>query len=239
METYDVFAPFYDAVMGDRSRTVTYLRSLIQKHHPGAATVLELACGTGSVLEQIAAEFEVTGVDLSPRMLEVAAEKVPEARLVRADMTRVALDGRFDVVLCVFDSINHLVRFRDWEAVFDRAREHLGEPGLFIFDVNTERKLAAFAASPTTMTEWFGDGNLMVLDVLDGGRGIFVWSIRVFERLGDGSYRLHEEDIREVAFPAERIKRSLEKRFRRVWIYDDERARPSPASERLHFVCRK
>jgi SAM-dependent methyltransferase len=238
METYDAFAPFYDAVMGDRSRPVAYLRSLIEKHHPRAAAVLELACGTGSVLEQLAAEFEVTGVDLSQKMLDVAGEKVPEARLVRADMTRVALDDRFDVVLCVFDSINHLMRFRDWEAVFDRAREHLREPGLFIFDVNTERKLAAFAASPTTMTEWFGDGNVMLLDVLEERKRVFVWRIRVFERLDDGAYRLHEEDIREVAFPAERIRRSLQNRFARVWVYDEERARPSAASERLHFVCR-
>jgi hypothetical protein len=66
-----------------------------------------------------------------------------------------------------------------------------------------------------------------------------VWCIRVFEHLGDGSYRLHAEDIREVAFPADRIRQSLQKRFRRVWTYDQERSRPSPASGRLHFVCRK
>ena len=37
-------------------------------------------------------------------------------------MTRFDLGETFDVVLCVFDSINHLVRFSDWERVFDRAR---------------------------------------------------------------------------------------------------------------------
>jgi cyclopropane fatty-acyl-phospholipid synthase-like methyltransferase len=224
--------------MGDRSRPVAYLRSLIEKHHPGAATVLELACGTGSVLEQLAAEFEVTGVDLSQGMLDVAADKVPEARLMRADMTRVALDDRFDVVLCVFDSINHLMTFKEWEAVFDRAHEHLAEGGIFVFDVNTARKLTTFAASPWAVTQWFGDDNLMVLEVLHGERDTFVWSIRVFEHLGDGSYQRHREDIREVAFPADRIRRSLRKRFGRVWTYDEERSRPSPASERLHFVCR-
>jgi hypothetical protein len=49
----------------------------------------------------------------------------------------------------------------------------------------------------------------------------------------------HTEDIREVAFPADRIRRSLQKRFRRIWTYDAERSRPSPSSGRLHFVCRK
>jgi predicted TPR repeat methyltransferase len=210
----------------------------MQKHHPEATTVLELACGTGSVLKQLDSDYEVTGVDLSERMLEIAARKVPRARLIRADMTRVALDERFDVVLCVYDSINHLLKFGQWEAVFDRAHMHLEDGGLFIFDVNTERRLASFAALPAA-TQWFGDANLMVMDVVDGGKGVFVWSIRVFEHLGDGSYRLHTEDIREVAFPADRIRRALRKRFRRVWTYDRERSRPSPASGRLHFVCRK
>jgi predicted TPR repeat methyltransferase len=214
------------------------VRSLIQKHHPEATSVLELACGTGSVLKQLDADYEVTGVDLSERMLEIAARKVPRARLIRADMTRVALDESFDVVLCVYDSINHLLKFGQWEAVFDRAHAHLHDGGLFVFDVNTERRLASFVPQPP-VTQWFGDGDLMVLDVVDGGKGVFVWSIRVFEHLGDGSYRLHTEDIREAAFPADRIRRGLQKRFRRVWTYDEERSRPSPSSGRLHFVCRK
>jgi SAM-dependent methyltransferase len=200
--------------------------------------VLELACGTGSVLKQLGTDYDVTGVDLSERMLEVAARKVPGARLIRADMTRVALDEQFDVVLCVYDSINHLLKFAQWEAVFERARAHLHDGGVFVFDVNTERRLASFVPLPA-VTEWFGDGNVMVLDVVDGGRGTFVWSIRIFEHLGDGSYRLHTEDIREVAFLADRIRSGLQKRFRRVWTYDQERLRPSPASGRLHFVCRK
>lgn len=214
------------------------MRSLIQKHHPEATAVLELACGTGSVLKQLDSDYDVTGVDLSQRMLEIAARKVPQGRLIRADMTRVALGESFDVVLCLYDSINHLLKFVHWEAVFDRAHAHLHDGGLFIFDVNTERRLASFVPQ-LAVTQWFGDGNLMVMDVVDGGGGVFVWSIRVFEHLGDGSYRLHTEDIPEVAFPADRIRRGLEKRFRRVWTYDTERSRPSPASGRLHFVCRK
>jgi cyclopropane fatty-acyl-phospholipid synthase-like methyltransferase len=235
---YDVFAPFYDAVQGDRAQHAAYVRSLIEKHHPGARTVLELACGTGSVLKQLDSHYEVSGVDLSKKMLEIAARKVPRVRLIRADMTRIALDERFDVVLCVYDSINHLMRFEQWEAVFERARAHLEDGGLFIFDVNTERRLASFVPQPA-VTQWFGDGNLMVLDVVDGGKGHFVWSIRVFEHLGGGSYRLHTEDIVEIAFSADRIRRSLQKRFRRVWTSDEERSRPSPSSGRLHFVCRK
>lgn len=238
MSEYDSLAPFYDAVMGDRAAAADHVRSLIQTHHPEARSVVELACGTGSVLERLAPDYEVTGVDLSADMLALAARKLPQARLVQGDMTRVSLGETFDVVLCVFDSINHLLTFDGWEAVFERAREHLSSGGIFVFDVNTPRKLAQLAASPAPLVHWFDDGNLLLLDVVDWG-GDYLWRLRVFEHLGGDRYRLHRSDIPETAFDAARIKQSLADRFDRIWVYDAERSRPSAASQRLHFVCRR
>ena len=238
MTVYDVFARFYDAVQGDRAEEIAYLRSLIEKHHPRATTVLELACGTGSVMEQLAPRYDATGVDLSEGMLELASQKLPRARLLQADMARLDLGETFDVVLCVYDSINHLLSFEEWEAVFDRAREHLTDGGLFVFDINTEKRLEALNERPS-WAHWFGDGNLLVMDVTPGPDGVSVWGVRVFEHLGQSTYRLHSEDMREVSFPLERIKASLRERYRRVWTHDAQRARPTSRSERLHFVCRK
>jgi SAM-dependent methyltransferase len=235
--SYDVFAPFYDAVQGERAEHARYLRSLIRNHAPRARTVLELACGTGSILKQLWTHYEVVGLDLSEQMLEIAAQKVPGVPLYRGDMTSFDLDERFDVVLCVYDSINHLLRFEEWKAVFARVHEHLDDDGVFIFDINTQRKLAEFASRPST-AEWFGDGNLLVLEISSAGRGVANWGARVFERVRDSEYRLHSEDIPEISFPPERIRAALDKRFSRVWIYDAQRARPTARSERLHFVCR-
>ena len=238
MTNYEVFAPFYDAVQGDRAEHAAYLRELIEKRHPSARTVLELACGTGSILKQLQPHYEVTGFDLSEPMLAVAAEKVPGVRLIHGDMTQFNLRERFDVVLCVYDSINHLLYFTQWEKVFDRAREHLNDRGIFIFDINTELQLASFNDQPP-WTHWFGDGHLLVMDVRDESDGVAVWDIRVFEHLGNSSYRLHAEDIREFSFPRAQIEKSLHERFTRVSTYDRRRARPTSRSERLHFVCQK
>ncbi len=238
MTSYEIFAPFYDRVMGDRGREGTYLHDLIQKHRPDAETVLELACGTGAILEQLHPRYEISGLDASKRMLQLAAQKVPEARLFRKDMTRFDLAEKFDVVLCVFDSINHLVGFPDWEAVFDRAHEHLTDRGIFIFDVNTERQLAAFASAPP-WTQWFEGDNLLLIEVRDEGDGVYAWKIRVFEHSRGSDYRLHVEDIREAAFPLERIRASLTERFTSARIYDAERQRPTSRSLRLHFVCER
>jgi SAM-dependent methyltransferase len=236
--SYEALAPFYDAMQGDRAEHAAYLRSLIEKHHPGAKTVLELACGTGSILKQLQPHYQVAGLDLSERMLEIAAEKLPEVRLVHGDMTQTQLDEKFDVVLCVYDSINHLLDFAEWEAVFDRARDHLHDRGVFIFDINTEPRLAMLVGQPPSVHR-FGDRDLLVLDVRDGGAGVSVWSIEIFEHFGDSKYRLHTEEIPEVSFPPEQIKAALRKRFARVQTYDQRRSRPSARSERLHFVCQR
>jgi len=236
MQGYDVFAPFYDGVQGDRAEHASYLRGLIAKHHPEARQILELACGTGSVLKQLQDDYQVTGVDRSKAMLAIAAAKAPQARLAAADMTEVRLDETFDVVLCVYDSINHLLSFEQWESVFDRAREHLGERGIFIFDINTEQRLSWLAQQPP-VTSWFEDGNLLLLDVRDDAGAGVIWDIKIFEHVSGDDYRLHAEEIREVSFAVEQIGAALRDRFRRVSVYDQQRARPSARSGRLHFVC--
>ncbi len=238
MTSYHAFAPFYDAVQGDGAEPAALLRGLIERYHPSARTVLELACGTGSILKQLQPHYEVTGLDLSAPMLEVAAAKVSDVRLVEADMTRFSLHERFDVVLCVYDSINHLLEFAQWQQVFARAHEHLNDGGIFVFDINTERRLASLITR-TPVVQWFGEGHLLVLDVRDDADGIVVWDIRVFEHQGGGRYLLHSEDIREVSFPRNRIEQGLRERFRHVSAHDGRRSRPTTASERIHFVAVK
>ena len=233
---YERWAPFYDAMRGDEAAQVAYLRALIEKHHPAAETLLELGCGTGSVLEALQARYTVTGVDLSPQMLRIAKTKVPQARLLRKDATTVALGETFDVVVCVADVVNHLRPFRAWEALFARAYDHLADGGIFIFDMNTQLHLSELAAKPP-LTEWSPQGHFTMLDVVEAaGEGVAV-EVTVFEHRPSGTYRLHTASVPEISFPTERVTRSLRTRFRRVRVYDQDRIRPSRLSERLHFVC--
>jgi hypothetical protein len=72
-----------------------------------------------------------------------------------------------------------------------------------------------------------------------GKNGESNWNIKVFERTRRNRYRLHEEDIQEVSFPARRIVSALRAHFPRVEVIDTDRKRPSVESERLYFVCKK
>lgn len=236
MTSYDIFGKFYDAVMGDRAEATEQLRGFIRKANPKAKNVLELACGTGSVLKHLSRHYDVWGLDLSKQMLSIARKKVPQARLSRRNMVTFHLRQRFDVICCVYDSINHVASFPQWKRLFANVHRHLSDGGAFIFDINTQKKLNRHIAGPAWVHRF---GNNILIMKVTGKKGVSNWNIKVFERTRRNRYLLHEEDIQEVSFPMRKIVRALQVNFPLVKVIDTDRKHPSAESERLYFVCKK
>lgn len=236
MTNYDIFSKHYDEIMGDRSDNAAELQKLISKYHPRAKTILELACGTGSVLQHFVKRYSVYGLDISSGMLSLARKKVPAGKFSQQDMTKFKLNQKFDVILCVYDSINHLLKFSDWQKVFKRAYEHLNKEGVLIFDMNTLFKLRRVIEAPSGIHP-FGK-HTMIMDITDAGKGVSNWNIKVFEHKRKNQYTLYEENIQEKAFPVRQVKEAL-KQYRKVDVIDTSRKRHSVKSERLVFVCKK
>jgi|SRR5438067_7868208 SAM-dependent methyltransferase len=235
MTPYGRFGEFYDAVMGDRRTAAEQVMELIRAAKSDARNVLELGCGTGSILKYLQDVYEVSGLDISGKMLSVARKKVPRVKLFRQDMVGFRIDGRFDVIVCVFDSINHVRRFSDWRKVFAAVRRHLLPGGCFIFDINTQRKLERLIAGPPWVHR-FGR-NLLIIDVTALPRGGSNWNVKVFEHLNSSRYALHEEDIVEVSFPLPQVVAALRSHYLEVRVIDSDRSRPSAKSERLFFTA--
>ncbi len=235
MPAYEIFGKFYDAIMGDRAGAAEHLQKLIRAAKPNAINVLELGCGTGAILSHLRHSYQVSGLDTSSRMLSIARHKVPQAKFFRQDMVDFHIDGRFDVIFCVFDSINHVRRFADWKRVFARVRRHLSPGGCFIFDINTQRKLERHIAQPPWVHR-FGK-NLLIMAVTALPNRASNWNIKIFEHLNTSRYILHEEDIVEVSYPLEKIVAALRTHFAKVRVIDPERNRPTVKSERLFLIA--
>ena len=237
MTDYAGFARFYDRIMGDRTAEVDRIRGYISKHRAGARSLLELGYGTGALLRDLASDLSVTGIDRSPEMLAIAARTVPGARLLQADMTSFTLPYRFDVVICMFDTLNHVVTVDGWLALFRCAHQHLSDNGLFIFDVNTTGRLRRLQGAPPYLDEF--DGNVVVMTVRPGRDGLALWETKIFNHQVDDVYKLHHERIYELGVPLAQIRAALAGRFE---LLEEESLDGSPVSDesdRVFFAFRR
>jgi SAM-dependent methyltransferase len=234
---YDRFARFYDRIMGDRTAEVDRIRAYISKHHPAARSLLELGCGTGALLSALAADLSVTGIDRSPEMLSVAARTAPGARLLHGDMTSFTLPDRFDVVMCMFDTLNHVTTLEGWLRLFRCVHEHVSDDGLFIFDVNTTGRLQRLKGAPPYLDEF--DETVVIMTVRSARDSLALWETRIFEHQADDLYRLHYEPIYELGVPVAQIRGALAGQFE---LLEEESLDGSPvsdSSDRLFFVYRR
>ena len=242
MTAYATFAAFYDQIMGDRTVDIERVRRFVARYHPAARSLLELGCGTGAILAGMTPGLSVAGIDSSPEMLAAAARSAPTARLVRADITSFSFGTRFDVVICMFDTINHLPSLKQWHAMFGRVHEHLTPGGLFVFDINTAGRLRRLWQGPAFATD-FGE-HTVIMDVLPGGRGdggdgeLSLWTVRIFERIAGDEFRLHSETIPELGLPLATISAALAADFDLLEATGLDGEPASDDSDRVFFVLR-
>lgn len=234
MSAYEKFARFYDLVNGDPEARSRQILENIGRHRPGSTSVLEIGCGTGAILAGLGSGFTMTGLDLSPEMLDYAARRCPSAHLHLDDMTSFSLPEKFDVVLCVFDTLNHVETFAGWQSVFERVREHLKADGIFIFDVNTLGRLRQLSE----MAPWVHhfDENTLIMNVEFDAHSMSQWDIRIFEQQYENHYVLHHEIIPELGVPLAQIREALGTHFNLLEETDPGGFEPNDDSSRAYFV---
>ena len=236
MAAYDLLAPYYDAATGDAATETAFIESLIKDAHPNPVALLEVACGTGGIINSLTGRYQVAGLDISPGMLAVARDKLPEGTpLQLADMSRFELDARFDAVFCVYYGVNHLLSFSAWKGFFDCAYRHLNEGGVLVFDAFAMDDLAVIAGIPETV-EQFGENDLRIR-VRATGEATFDWEIAAAVQR-NGKRESLTEVIKTAAFPAGQIRDALSERFTDIRIIETDGG-ISETGNRIWFVCTK
>jgi len=97
----------------------------------GAATLLELGSGGGSLASHLAPHFQLTLTDRSESMLAVSRAANPRAEHILADMRSLRLDRQFDVVL-VHDAIMYATTPADVQATLATAATHCRRGGVVV-----------------------------------------------------------------------------------------------------------
>jgi len=129
---------FYDLLYDfkDYDAEAVSVAGVIRTFCPTAHTVLDVACGTGQHARVLASAhgFEVDGIDLEPRFIELAQARHPDGRFEIADMRNFHLGRAYDAVISLFSSIGYA---RDLGALKSTIRcmaEHVAPHGVLMVE---------------------------------------------------------------------------------------------------------
>ncbi|MEO1527508.1 MAG: tetratricopeptide repeat protein [Planctomycetota bacterium] len=140
-KTFDDFAESFDTVLSDLKYRVPEMlgemaTTFAQQHGADRLDVVDLGCGTGLCAEALRAVSDrLTGVDLSQKMLDKAAERGGYDELVRDELTTY-LEGRSDEFDLAF-SADTLMYIGDLRATFAAAADALRPRGGLIFSLES------------------------------------------------------------------------------------------------------
>lgn len=140
-ENYDWISGYYDLMRVDLAPYVEFYHGLLQ---PGQASLLDLGCGTGTITVELARGLRkltahgkpprVIGLDLSQAMLDVAERRDPQIDWLRGDMRDLPDCGLIDLVVCCYNSLQHLDA-QGLGLAMRSVRHVLAPGGRFAFDI--------------------------------------------------------------------------------------------------------
>ena len=246
MSGYGAFAGFYDKLTDnvEYKKRAEYFRTLISAQNQPEGILLDLACGTGSLLLEFAAMgYDVIGVDSSPEMLSEAQRKCAAAGenplLLCQEMQALDLFGTIDFAVCSLDSINHLTAPKDVKTTFKKVSMFLNPGGVFVFDVNTVYKHKNILANNTFVYD-YDDLYCVWQNRFNVKTNIVDITLDFFEE-EDGAYYRTSERFAERAYSFDELGKWLkEAGFETIEIYEEmTQTPPREDTQRAVFIAKK
>lgn len=135
---YDALAALYQLQYANYRDDIAFYARLAERL--SANQILELGAGSGRVSIPLARRgFEVTGLELSPKMLELGRENTDredvKVEFVLGDAREFKLDQKFPLVIAPFNALMHLYSLADQDRALNCIKAHLKPGGVFAFDV--------------------------------------------------------------------------------------------------------
>jgi len=247
MSIYDHYARVYDdsGQIVFSIKMIPYLDGLLQRHPAPGRSMLDLACGTGTVALSFARQgWEVYGIDASSSMLAQARRKMEETgyeiALSQQDMRSFVLPRPVALVTCLYDSLNYMLTLSDLQKVFQRVAAALVPDGLFMGDMNTQETLEHVWGNNTFFIE---NKNLAVIlrSGYDAQTHLSTVHIVGFVRQKNGLYSRFDEHHAEIAYENDEIRAALQAAGLRVEAAYEcfSFEPPGEKTRRIMWVARK
>jgi len=150
MSVFNDYAHYYNALYQDKDykAETDFIINCLQKKNAHIKNILDLGCGTGKhALEMTKHGISVHGVDMSADMLKMGEEVLAQKESSRAEQSKdfsLTLElgdartyrnhKKYDAVTSLFHVMSYQNTEQDALAVFQTAKAHLNDGGLFLFD---------------------------------------------------------------------------------------------------------
>ncbi len=167
LQAFETLAERYASLVDTKPENAYYERPAVFSLLPGVKgkRILDAGCGPGSYSEWLVEHgAEVIAIDVSPRMVQLAKQRLGKrVEVHQADLGKplgFLEDKTFDIIISplVLDSIE------DWESVFVEFSRLLCNSGLLVFSMEhpflkfTESVEKDYFATELIETEWRGFG---------------------------------------------------------------------------------
>lgn len=131
-KSYDKMYNWFDEARSRELFEKPYLDLAISYIQPNAK-VLDLGCGMGEPIAKYLIEqgFNLTGIDGSHKLIELAKPRFPKAKFMAQDMREVNLNEKFDLVIA-WNSFFHLSK-DDQRSMFKIFEKHINPNGILMF----------------------------------------------------------------------------------------------------------
>ena len=245
MDAYKALAVSYDRLTNDvdYAAVVHFYEQILAAEDLHPRTVVDLACGTGSVSAILAEKgMTVTAVDMSEDMLTVAFDKTFDMenrpRFICQELQQLRLPRGVDLAVCALDSLDYITDPADCAEAIRRVYKALNPGGIFIFDVNTPQKLHAMDGQifidedDDVFCVWRGE--------FDEETNICSYGMDLFQRTGNVWQRSFEEH-REYAYSQGQLVGCLKDAgFTGISVFGDRRmGPPNESDQRIYIKARK
>lgn len=245
MNAYETLAGAYDSLTTDidYGGILDFLEAILQRLNKHPETVLDLACGTGSMSVLLAQRgYRVLGADISEEMLTVAAQKASGCEnspyFIRQPMQKLRLPSPVDAVFCLLDSLNYVTQPEDVRETMRRVFRNLTEGGIFLFDINTPYKLRGLDGQ--IFLDENDDSYCVWRAEFDESERCCYYGIDLFRKQGKVWQRSFEQHCEYAYEPSELVLWLKEAGFARVMLYGDRRLyAPENGEQRIYFAAVK
>ncbi|MEH2065252.1 MAG: methyltransferase domain-containing protein [Nostoc sp.] len=240
---HDAIASMYDlkSLLERHDMALECIDKLILKNIPGGAHIFDLGCGTGQIAQRLLKRgYQVTGLDSSEGMLNVARENAPDAKFILDDVRFFKLPPTFHAIISTDGVLNYVLNTEELQEALQNVYNALLENGIFAFELYIKE----FGESSWKNSESAGGVN-------DDNVWVDILSYDIENKIGrkdttrlqliNGIWERSDKSFYLKLHSEAEVKSALENAgFTEINIYDINRdLGVDKASETTCFVCRK